>query len=755
MATSPPSGSDRSAAFERLHPSVQRWVWEQSWRELRDAQEAAVEPILAGDTDVIIAAATASGKTEAAFLPICSKLLDTGMEGSGVQVLYISPLKALINDQYGRLDALCERLELPVHRWHGDVPGSRKAKVLRQPGGVLLITPESLEALFVTHGSRIPGLFSRLAYVVVDELHSFIGVERGAQLQSLLHRLELALRRKTPRIGLSATLGDMSAAAEFLRPERADGVRLITSSDDGQELKLQLRGYVSAPPRLTDRAAAALEKAGKQVEMEDVVEEEKLTISEHLYNALHGTDNLIFANSRKQVETYADLLARICARRRVPNEFWPHHGSLSKELREHVEMRLKDRSLPINAVCTSTLEMGIDIGSVASIAQVGAPISVSSLRQRLGRSGRRGEAAVLRMYISEQEVTPQTPPSEALRAELVQGIAMVRLLLGRWYEPPGAGDMHLSTLVQQILSLVAQHGGVAAGAAHGALCGPGAFGGVDRGEFASLLRAMGQADLLMQAPDGTLLLGTVGERVVNHYSFYAAFATPEEYRLTSEGRNLGTLPIEYPLVEGAYLIFAGRRWRILSVDETQRVVDLARAAGGQAPRFGGTQAPVHDRVRREMLAVYRDDTIPGYLDATARMLLVEARDNFARYNVEERPVFSWGADSMLFLWAGDTVMNTVAVALAARGVEVGKDGLAISVHGHSVPQICRHLEALVRGGAPDGARLAATVANKMSEKYDWVLKGELLDAAYAARSLDPPNAWWALRRVLERMETVG
>jgi hypothetical protein len=110
---------------------------------------------------------------------------------------------------------------------------------------------------------------------------------------------------------------------------------------------------------------------------------------------------------------------------------------------------------------------------------------------------------------------------------------------------------------------------------------------------------------------------------------------------------------------------------------------------------------------------------------------------------------------MLFLWAGDTVMNTVAVALAARGVEVGMDGLALSIHGHSVPQVCRHMEMLVRGGVPDGAWLAATVANKMTEKYDWVLKGRLLDAAYAARSLDPQNAWWALRRVLERMEAVG
>lgn len=194
-----------STAFDRLHPKIQRWIWDKGWNELRDAQERAIAPVLAGDQDLIIAAATASGKTEAAFLPICSALLtardptsrpagateldDATERGpvvgtSGVQILYLSPLKALINDQNGRLDALCEHLDLPVHRWHGDVAGSRKAKVLAHPDGILLITPESLEALLVIHGPKIARLLAGLRYVVIDELHSFLGTVRGAQLQS-------------------------------------------------------------------------------------------------------------------------------------------------------------------------------------------------------------------------------------------------------------------------------------------------------------------------------------------------------------------------------------------------------------------------------------------------------------------------------------------------------------------------------------------------------------------------------------------
>jgi ATP-dependent helicase Lhr and Lhr-like helicase len=741
--------AETSAAFGRLHPIVQRWIWQQGWTELRDAQEAAVEPILAADVDVIIAAATASGKTEAAFLPICSALMNQEAAAlGGVRVLYVSPLKALINDQYDRLDELCEHLGVAVHRWHGDVPGSKKAKLLKDPQGVLLITPESLEAIFVIHGPKVASLLGQLRYVVVDELHAFIGTERGAQLQSLLHRVELALRRRVPRIALSATLGDMTVAAEFLRPRRSRQIRLIVSRDDGQELKLQLRGYLATEPRLDARALAAMEASGAEVEVEDVTGGDQLAISEHLFAALRGTDNLVFANARREVEIYADLLARLSQRRRVPNEFWPHHGNLSKDLREHVEARLKDRSQPVNVICTSTLEMGIDIGTMTSIVQLGAPPSVSSLRQRLGRSGRAGGPAILRVYVAEAEVTAHTPPPDALRAQLVQSIAMVRLLLERWYEPPGLDDLHLSTLTQQVLSVIAQHGGVRPAEAYSALCVDGPFAKVDQQAFTALLRSLGAADLIVQSSDGTLLLGVIGERIVNHYSFYAAFTTPEEYRLVSNGRTLGTLPIDYPLSEGALLIFAGRRWRALSVDSDQRVVELTRATAGRPPLFSGTGVQVHDRVRQEMLAIYREPTLPAFLDATARDLLGEARDNFARYQLDQRMLLGWGEDTLLFPWAGDRVLGTIAVALISRGLEVSPDGVALTVAKSTPQEVQAQLEALAAEEVPDPHLLAAAVHNKRVEKYDWALSDHLLNATYAARRLDPAGAWRTIRLIL-------
>src|SRR4051794_19076113 len=218
----PPSVSDASASFELLHERVRRWIWDQQWSELRDVQELAIRTLLAGEGDAIVTAATAAGKTEAAFLPICSRLV--GEEASsGVQVLYVGPLKALINDQWRRLQDLCESLEIPVHRWHGDVTSTARDNLIRKPDGILLITPESLEAMFVRRGTDVARIFGGLRYIVIDELHAFIGSERGMQLQSLLHRLEHVLRRRVRRIGLSATLGDMNIAADFLRPERTTG----------------------------------------------------------------------------------------------------------------------------------------------------------------------------------------------------------------------------------------------------------------------------------------------------------------------------------------------------------------------------------------------------------------------------------------------------------------------------------------------------------------------------------------------------
>ncbi len=731
--SSPPSVSSgppaASQAFDLLAAPVRRWVYNQGWQSLRDAQEAAIPVLLAGVDDVIIAAATAAGKTEAAFLPICSRLATDAPPEPGIRVLYVAPLKALINDQFNRLSSLCEQLDIPVHRWHGDVPGSKKSAALKHPDGILLITPESLEALFVVRGRAVGSLLAGLQYMVVDELHAFLGTERGAQLRSLMHRVELAIRRRVPRVGLSATLGDMSLAADALRPGEAATVQCICSAQGGQEIAVQVRGYLSSPA---------------QASHEDDEEPDDQQVAVDLYRALRGNDNLVFANARSRVELLAARLRDMSEAAGVPNEFLPHHGSLSKELREDVEAALKDSGRPTTAVATTTLEMGIDIGSVHSVAQVDAPPSVAALRQRLGRSGRRDEPAILRIYITEPAVDQRLSLPDQLRSELIQSIATLNLLLAGWCEPPDQDAPHFSTLIQQLLSAIAQHGGVTAVAAYDALCGPGSpFTAVSQTQFVTLLRGLGTNDVLCQASDGTLLLGSIGERTVNHYSFYAAFAAAEEYRLFMNGRQLGAIPVDRTLYVGVLLVFGGRRWKVSSIDHTHKIVEVAPAAGGRPPLFGGGAAGVHDRVRAEMRSVLASQRDPGYLSAAAVSLLSEARAAYARYRLADHGILYAGQDTVLFPWAGSPATTTLVAQLCAAGLDASDDGLVITVSKATTDLVRGHLQRLAAAGPADPVVLAVGIANKATAKYDDWIEDNLLAVDYAHRALDCPGAWRA------------
>ena len=711
---------------------MQRWVYDQGWSTLHDAQERSVQILIAPNSDLIIAAATAAGKTEAAFLPICSYLLTSDPSSEfGPDVLYVSPLKALINDQSDRLELMCERADIPVHRWHGDVGATRKAKAARSAGGVLLITPESLEAFLCRRGHEVHQFFGRTKYVVIDELHSFLGTPRGAQLQSLLHRIELASRRKPPRVGLSATLADMTAGQRFLRPADPGRVEVVESNTGG-ELQMQIRGYLGARP---------------DPESEEIPDDQA-AITEHLFGTLRGSDNLVFANRRGAVESYAAGLAELCSEQRVPNEFWPHHGNLAKADREDVERTLRDRTRSVTAVCTSTLELGVDIGTVTSVAQIGPPPSVAALRQRLGRSGRRGQPSVMRIYITEREIDARTALIDVLRCDLVQSIAMVELMVDGWLEAPRANGQNLSTLIQQTLSLIAQRGGVAPGDAHRVLCGPGPFENVTQAEFADLLRGLAAHDLVMQASDGLLLAGRQGERFINHYSFYAAFASSEEWRLVASGQTLGTLPIDHPVEVGSLLLFSARRWRISGIDTPSKTIMLESATGGNPPIFGGGGPAIAAKVRETMLAILETEAEPAYLNDGAARLLVEARSAWSNYDLSGVGVVAWGSDTMLLPWVGDDVLWAMTLALRREGLDAEPEGSMINVVDTDTATVISAMERMLAGPAPTPEELARAVENRASEKWDWALDARLSISSYGRRYLDSDAAWASLNKLL-------
>ncbi|MFD2421761.1 DEAD/DEAH box helicase [Amycolatopsis pigmentata] len=546
--------------FGLLHPRVQQWVWQRGWSTLHDIQDALIPAVLDGGTDVLVAAATPAGRTAAAFLPICSELAEPA--GPGVRALYIGPLEALINDRFHRVDELCEALEIPAHRWHGDVSGTREQAVPRAPSGILLITPESLEAMFVLWGKRIRSIFAALRYVVIDELHSFLGTERGSQLLSQLHRLETTLKRRVPRIGLSATLGNMS-----VRPDDGDRVTVLKSRAIGQDLRLRLRSSID-------------DKAGR----------------------------------------------------------------------------------------------------------IGPPPSVAALRQRLECSGSRDEPAVLRVGCSAVRSDAQTPPLDRLHLPLVQTIASIELLFQRWCEPPEPARLHLSALIQQLLSLVAQHGGVHPVEAYRVLCGQGSpFSSVTAEQFAELLRVLSSQDVLTQAGDGDLSLGGHGEATVNDHGFFAAFQAPEEYRV------------------------------------------------------------VHPEVRRRMRAFLEDDHTPGYADAQTRVLVEQARRAYAAFRLDEAPLLADGADTLLFPWTGDRQLNTLAVILCATGMNASADGAALRIVGTTRPEALTAVDAVACGPVPEPGEIARKVKNKATRKFDNWLSEDLLCEQYASTSLDCAGAVEAAR----------
>jgi ATP-dependent Lhr-like helicase len=294
----------------------------------------------------------------------------------------------------------------------------------------------------------------------------------------------------------------------------------------------------------------------------------------------------------------------------------------------------------------------------------------------------------------------------------------------------------LSTLVQQLISILAQHGGLGAEEAYAPLCVTGPFRNIDRPTFAQLLDGLRERALIELTADGTILLGERGEHLIAHHNFYAAFHTPDEYRLVNRHTTLGTLPTGQPYTEGMYLTFAGRPWLIQHIDTDHKVIDVTTAPVGVIPSFPGETPLVHTRVRQTMLEVMRSEEQPPYLDPIAQDLLREARDNFRRLGLHERPVVGLPNETILFTWAGDRTVTTLNLALQHRGLRVAYDGHALIISACAEHELVEHLGELANAGLPSDEELVASVPAKYFNKYDWALTPSLLNRSFANTFLD-------------------
>lgn len=643
-------------AFDRYAPFVQEYIYQNHWENLRSIQVAAADAIFNTDENVLLTASTASGKTEAAFFPIIT-LFSEDMPSS-VGCIYIGPLKALINDQFSRLNDLCAEADIPVWHWHGDVAQSHKAKLMRHPSGILQITPESLEALLLHKHAAIAKLFGDLRFVVIDEVHSLLRGDRGGQTLCLIERLSRIAGVNPRRIGLSATIGDPEGTGEFL--SLGTGRKTIIPKIDAKGSKWRL----SMEHFYVKDAQAAEDKQipGALPVLEEKTDDAPTNADPgigYIFEHTRGKKCLVFVNSREECEMVTTTLRHYCELNHEPDRFLVHHGNLSASYRETAEGIMKDDSQYMTTVTTATLELGIDIGRLERAFQIDAPWTVSSFLQRMGRTGRRELPPEMWFVIREDEPEVRAMLPTTIPWKLLQGIALVQLYLEeRWVEPPRLDRLPFSLLYHQTMSTLASCGELSPRALADRVLRLHYFHRITQEDYRVLLRHLIATDHIQQTEQGGLIVGLAGERVINSFKFYGVFQESEEYTVRSESQELGTVVSPPPV--GEKLAIAGHVWQVLDVDHKRRLIYCQQVKGSVPAYFGQCPGDLHTKILTRMRRVLQEDRQYPYLMKNAVARLEQARFTAAHSGAAEKPLINLGGNMWCLLpWVGTYTFLTM------------------------------------------------------------------------------------------------
>lgn len=643
-------------AFDRYAPFVQEYIYQNHWENLRSIQVAAADAIFNTDENVLLTASTASGKTEAAFFPIIT-LFSEDMPSS-VGCIYIGPLKALINDQFSRLNDLCAEADIPVWHWHGDVAQSHKAKLMRHPSGILQITPESLEALLLHKHAAIAKLFGDLRFVVIDEVHSLLRGDRGGQTLCLIERLSRIAGVNPRRIGLSATIGDPEGTGEFL--SLGTGRKTIIPKIDAKGSKWRL----SMEHFYVKDAQAAEDKQipGALPVLEEKTDDAPANADPgigYIFEHTRGKKCLVFVNSREECEMVTTTLRHYCELNHEPDRFLVHHGNLSASYRETAEGIMKDDSQYMTTVTTATLELGIDIGRLERAFQIDAPWTVSSFLQRMGRTGRRELPPEMWFVIREDEPEVRAMLPTTIPWKLLQGIALVQLYLEeRWVEPPRLDRLPFSLLYHQTMSTLASCGELSPRALADRVLRLHYFHRITQEDYRVLLRHLIATDHIQQTEQGGLIVGLAGERVINSFKFYGVFQESEEYTVRSESQELGTVVSPPPV--GEKLAIAGHVWQVLDVDHKRRLIYCQQVKGSVPAYFGQCPGDLHTKIITRMRRVLQEDRQYPYLMKNAVARLEQACFTAAHSGAADKTLINLGGNMWCLLpWVGTYTFLTM------------------------------------------------------------------------------------------------
>lgn len=695
---------------------------------------------------LLLAASTASGKTEAAFLPILTQLYED--PPSTVGALYIGPLKALINDQFLRLNDLCVEADIAVTAWHGDIAASRKAALFRNPGGILQITPEALEGLLLNRSADLMRVFGDLRWIVIDEVHAFMASDRGGQVISLLDRLARYAqnREQLPRrAGLSATLGDYRQAADWLSGGRASEVQVI--DDHGaRQVYLLVDQFTVRPENLAAHGAADDDVADDR-ERADTLLGTQIGLFEAAYEATKARKSLIFANSRSDTEEIVTGLRRLAERRHEPDIFFVHHGSISAPLREAAESAMREGDGPACTAATVTLELGIDLGQLDRVLQLGPTATVASFLQRLGRAGRRGQRPEMFFLLREDQPEPSDSILQQLPWELLQTIAVIQLYAEeRWIEPIARTSLPGSLLYQQTMSVAAAAGELGPAELAERVLTLAPFSRVSQDNFRDLLRHLVAIDHLERTEAGGLILGLAGEKVVRNFRFLATFADATEWAVKDGPNDIGS--IASPVPAGERFALAGRTWEVVDVFSDQKVIIVKRVRGTVRTYFtGGLGGNIHDRVAERMRRVLAEDADYPYLTERASARLAQARTLARSAGLHEAPsLVPLGGDRVGMLpWCGTRALQTLLLRLsgdhAVKTAAARSFYIELTAHSGMMPQLSASIISMATG-AWNSSDIAGKVPRIMCErgKYDAFLPEPLLRATFAADVLDVAGA---------------
>lgn len=659
--------------FNRYSPFIQDFIYRSGWQTLRGVQNAAGEAIFATNADVLLCASTASGKTEAAFFPILT-LIDEDPPKS-VGILYIAPLKALINDQFGRLEELCQEANIHVTRWHGDVAQSKKRKLLNNPSGVLQITPESLEALMITKHAEIPSLFHDLRFIVIDEIHSLLRGDRGYQTFCLIQRLCKTVGCDPRRIGLSATIGNPVEAGRFL--SSGSGHETVIPRIEGAKdrWRLSVEHFFTTAPQASDDKTEKISTPVPDAPTDIAPKAADPGIG-YIFEHTKGSKCLVFTNSREECESVCQQLRQYCEVNGEPDRFLIHHGNLSVSYRESAEEDMKDDESLMSVCATATLELGIDIGRLERAFQIDAPFTVSGFLQRLGRTGRRGNPSEMHFVMREEHPEARAMLPDNIPWYLIQTIALIQLYIEeRFVEPPRTGRLPFSLLYHQTMSTLASCGEMIPAELASRVLTLSVFKTISQDDFRVLLRHLLEIDHIVRTENGGLILGLTGERIVNHFKFYAVFQENVEYTVRSDSQELGTIVKPPPV--GEKIAIAGRVWAVDSVDHNRHEVYCTLVKGNVPAYFGDCAGDIHTHILEKMYSVLNCNDSYRYLMRNAVFRLRDARELFAKSGIVQSPLINLGGKMWaLFPWLGTYAFIALERFLKIRcGARLGIKGL--------------------------------------------------------------------------------